>query len=67
MSQQERILSYLEAGHTLTRLDSWNELGCLECPARISELRMKGYPIRTHMKTVLNRFGEKVRIAEWSL
>jgi len=60
-------LAHLQAGKKLTRLDSWAELGILECPARISELRSKGWPIRTRMKAVFNRYGEKVRVAEWSL
>jgi hypothetical protein len=67
MSQQRRILNHLAAGKTLTRLESWSELGVLECPARISELRGMGHLIHTTMKTVINRYGEKVRIAEWSM
>jgi hypothetical protein len=39
----------------------------LEAPARISELRADGHPIKTQMKTVHNRYGEKVSIAEWSI
>jgi len=38
MKQQERILSYLQEGNVLTRLNAWSELGILEAPARISEL-----------------------------
>ena len=67
MTQQERILEYLKAGKTLTRLNAWDNLGILEAPARISELRNKGHNIQTGFKTVLNRYGEKVKIAEWRL
>ena len=67
MTQRQRILDYLQAGHALTRLDSWSELGVLEAPARICELRDNGYQIVTTMKTVTNRYGEKVRIAVWTL
>ena len=67
MTQQERILEYLKEGKTLTRLNAWDSLGILEAPARISELRNKGYGIKTGFKTVLNRYGEKVKIAEWRL
>jgi len=67
MSQKSRILAHLKSGKTLTRLQSWDKLGVLECPARISELRCDGHIIRTKMKTVINRYGEKVRIAEWSM
>jgi hypothetical protein len=67
MTQQDRILEYLKEGKTLTRLNAWDQLGILEAPARISELRGKGYGIKTGFKTVLNRYGEKVKIAEWRL
>jgi hypothetical protein len=67
MTQQDRILEYLKEGKTLTRLNAWDQLGILEAPARISELRNKGYGIKTGFKTVLNRYGEKVKIAEWTL
>lgn len=64
-SQKDRIRNYLDSGQTLTRLNAWSELGILECPARISELRSEGYPVSTTMITVLNRYGEAVRVAEW--
>ena len=66
-SQKSRILDYLKSGKILTRLNSWETLGVLEAPARISELRQDGYAIRTDMVTVTNRYGEDVRIAKWSL
>jgi hypothetical protein len=64
-SQSERIRSYLESGKTLTRLNAWSELGILEAPARISELRSCGYLISTTMIRINNRYGEAVRVAEW--
>ena len=67
MTQQDRILEYLKEGKTLTRLNAWDALGILEAPARISELRAKGHQIKTDFRTVLNRYGEKVKIAEWKL
>jgi len=67
MSQKQRILRYLQDGHTLSRLISWEALGVLECPARVCELRREGYPIETKRKTVLNRYHEKVSVAEWRL
>jgi len=67
VSQRDRILQHLKAGHQLTRLNAWDILGVLEAPARISELRASGWPIRTEMLEVENRYGEKVRIAKWSM
>jgi len=66
-SQADRLLEYLQTGRKLMRLKAWDELGILEAPARISELRRQGHLIKTKMITVQNRFGDDVRIAEWSL
>jgi hypothetical protein len=65
--QKQRILAHLRSGKTLTRLESWDVLGVLECPARISELRARGYHIETEMVPVINRFGEVVRVAKWRM
>ena len=67
MNQAQRIEEYLNTGKSLTRLDSWSELGILEAPARISELRAKGINIKTEMIPVKNRYNETVRVARWSL
>lgn len=67
MSQQKRILNYLKQGNELTRLNCWQELGIIEAPARISELRAAGHKIHTEMVTIWNVYGEKVRIAKWTL
>lgn len=67
MTQKDRLIQYLEEGNQLTRLNAWDHLGILEAPARISELRQKGHKIYTTMTEVTNRYGEKVRIATWSL
>jgi hypothetical protein len=67
MTQKQRILEYLRSGKKLSRLESWAELGILECPARISELRREGHAITTTMIPVYNRYGERVKVAEWRL
>lgn len=66
MSQRERIREYLDEGLTLNRLCAWDALGILEAPARICELRAEGYPIITTMVDIINRYGERVKIAEWT-
>ena len=67
MGQRQRILEYLMEGRTLTRLNAWDSLGILEAPARISELRAKGFNIQTELVEVTNRYGESVKIAEWKM
>ena len=66
-SQRERLLSHLQSGESLMRVEAWSRLGILEAPARISELRSMGHDITTEMMTVKNRFGENVRIASWTM
>jgi hypothetical protein len=66
LTQKERILKHLKSGKTLTRVESWSLLGVLEAPARISELR-GSHEIFTRMIEITNRYGEKVRVAEWSM
>jgi len=67
VSQKERVRDYLKSGKTLTRLNAWDKLGILEAPARISELRSEGLEIKTKMIPVTNRFGDKVRVAQWTM
>mgnify|MGYP003625152020 CR=1 FL=1 len=67
MTQAQRILEHLQSGKVLNRLNSWSDLGILEAPARVSELRALGHQISTKRTPILNRYGEKVSIAEWSL
>ncbi len=67
MTQKDRILAHLKSGKTLTRLESWNLLGVLEAPARISELRGANHEIFTRMIDVTNRYGERIKVAEWSM
>lgn len=67
MTQRERILDYLSEGKELTRLNCWDQLGILEAPARISELRSQGHPIVTEMIEVNNRYGEPVKVAKWRM
>tara|TARA_R110000868_G_scaffold48541_1_gene157445 strand:- start:91 stop:303 length:213 start_codon:yes stop_codon:yes gene_type:complete len=65
MTQSQNILKLLKSGASLNRLNCWEKLGVLEAPARISELRGQGHKIETRRKQVINRYGEKVSIAEW--
>jgi len=67
LTQKDRILKHLKSGKSLTRLNAWDRLGVIETPARISELRLDGWPITTKMIAVKNRYGESVKVARWSM
>lgn len=47
MTQNNEILSYLQAGGKLTALDALEKMRCLRISARIKDLRNAGYDIKT--------------------
>lgn len=65
--QRERVLNHLKTGQPLNRLGAWTLIGVIEAPARICELRKAGWPIVTEMVKVRNRYGEIVKVAQWTL
>nr|BAR35113.1 hypothetical protein [uncultured Mediterranean phage uvMED] len=65
MTQQERVLSYLQDGNTLTCLNAFNELGITQVASRIFELKEQGHPIDKRMIKVTNRYDEKCNVAEY--
>lgn len=66
MSQETRILARLHKG-PLTQIDALTELGVMRLASRVSDMKAKMVPIKKRMVTVHNRYGEKCRIAEYSL
>jgi hypothetical protein len=66
-NQKNRVLSHLQDGKFLNQLVATNEYGILRLPARICELRQEGHFIKTIMRDVRNRFGEKTRVAAYVL
>lgn len=66
-AQQVRVLDYLNEHASITSLEALEELGIFRLSARISELKSQGHKIQKKSKAIINRFGEKVYIAEYSL
>ena len=66
-THKEEILRRLEAGQALTTLDAERAFGCRRLAARIKDLRDEGYPIKTKMVEVKNRFGRPCRVAKYRL
>lgn len=67
MSQCNDILRHLETHRGITAIVALDRYGCFRLAARISDLRAQGYQITTLSKEVINRYGEKKRIAEYRL
>lgn len=64
-SQTNRLRAHLDAGAPIDRLSALTDLGIFELAARLNTLTREGYPITKRRKTVVNRWGEKVRVMEY--
>ena len=67
MTQTRQVLDHLKSGRTLTALQALTDYGIIQLPARIWELRQAGYPVDKEMVSRLNRYGERVHVAEYRL
>lgn len=52
LTQRSSIFRHLRSGKRLTPLDALRKFGCLRLAARISELRLLGWPIVKTMVSV---------------
>lgn len=60
-----RIMQYMKAHGKITSLSAIYDLGCLNLPSRISEMRKKGYKIASRKVKALNRYGEQTTFNEY--
>ena len=67
MTQCEMILRHMSEVGPITAAEAVSEYGCYRLAARISDLKKAGYEIRTDSVRNVNRFGETVRFARYSL
>ena len=54
MSQADRILEYMLAGNSITPLEALNLFGCFRLPARIADIKAKGYLVYSEFVTMPN-------------
>lgn len=66
-TQGDRVLAYIEEWGSITQLEALRDLGVMRLASRISDLKKKGYPIKSEMETVQNRYGEPCYIKRYSL
>lgn len=67
MTQAEKVLAFLTAGHTLTTMIAHNLLGVASLTTRIAELRRAGHKIVTEWKNVPDGSGKMRRYASYRL
>ena len=67
MTQEERILDYMQENGGITQLDATYELGITRLAARISDLRAHGVQVYGQTVRVKNRYGENTHVTSYSL
>ena len=66
-TQAQRVLDYIDRFGSITQLEALNDLGVMRLASRISDLKKQGYPIKSEIETVKNRFNENCYIKRYSL
>ena len=67
MTQNERVLDYLEQHKGIEPMTALSELGVFRLAARIADLKKDGHNIKSEMIDVWNRWGEKATVAYYQL
>ena len=67
MTQTEKVLRHMREYGSITALDAIREYGILRLASRISDLKKQGYPIKSEVEAVQNRFEETCYIKRYSL
>lgn len=65
-AQADRLLTALRR-YAVTTFEAMRFLDVYHCPARVLQLRKRGYQITTHWQTVVTEAGEKHRVGMYVL
>lgn len=66
-SQASRLLDHLRTGATVNRLSALIDLGIFELSSRVIDVTNAGHSINKKRISIINRFGEKASVVEYSL
>lgn len=66
-TQNERLLNHLSNVGPIDPLQAWSKLGIYRLGARVFDLKGAGHNIVRTLVDVQNKFGEKCRVALYSL
>lgn len=66
-TQEERVLDWMKRNGEITSATAYNELGVIQLPKRIWNLKRRGYKMVTEWREGKNRYGNKVRFCVYSL
>ena len=66
-TQEERVVDWMKRKGEITSAVAYIELGIIQLPKRIWNLKRRGYKIKTEWREGKNRYGDKVRFCAYSL
>lgn len=64
-TQNQRILDYMDENGSITALEAMQNIGVMRLASRISEIKKRGYPIKSRIEKVKNRYGEESRVKRY--
>lgn len=67
MTQNEKILAYIQEHGSITPMEALNYCGCMRLSARIHDLRSMGHDIIMELVTVKSKNGVKTKVARYRL
>jgi len=67
LSQNDKVLEYMERHGSITQKEAYDAFGCFRLGARIAELKERGIVIDRMLEEGVNRVGEKTRYARYWL
>ena len=67
MTQNERVLKYMDTFGSITQREALNVLGVARLASRVNDLRKAGHPIISEREEGLNRLGEKCHWARYRM
>lgn len=68
LNQKQKVIRHLETYGSITPLDAFRDYGIMRLAAVIFNLKEDGFNINSEMITrYVNRFGEKVNFAKYTL
>ena len=67
MTQNERLLAWLQQGHSITPREADDMWGCTRLGARIYDLKQMGHNIVSERVDGVNRFGDRCHWAQYRM
>lgn len=58
-SQESKILDHMLRGHRITGIEALNLCGCWRLPARIADIKKRGFPVQSEFITTTS--GKRVK------